>query len=161
MEEIAAALDRAMETIPSLTDVGPGSRLVGLAGTVSTLASLELGLVEYDRDQIHHEVLTAQAVGRWCDVLGAEALRERAKRFGLPAGRRDVIFAGALILREVMARLSQHDCIVSECDILDGLIQSMQDHWGRSRSVPDRLRACSGPGCPPGSARPNVRRESV
>ena len=133
-EEVAAAvtavateLDRAVEEVPPLAEVGPAGRLVGLAGTVSTLAGLELGLVAYDRDVIHHAVLTTEAVTRWCAVLGAERMGERAQRPGLPPGRQDVIFGGALVLREVMTGLGFRQCIVSEADILDGLIMSLQD----------------------------------
>ena len=101
----AAELDRAVAAIPALAETAQGPRrLVGLAGTVSTLASLELGLAEYDRERIHHAVLTLEAVARWCDVLGAEPVAARARRRGLPAGRQDVIFGGALVLREVMRR---------------------------------------------------------
>ena len=126
VQAIEAELDRAAEVIPPLADASRSARLVGLAGTVSTLAAMELGLAEYDRERIHHAVLTAAAVRRWCDVLGAEPLAERARRPGLPAGRRDVIFGGALVLREVMTRFGFRQCIVSEADILDGLIMSMK-----------------------------------
>ena len=123
---IGVELDHALDAIPTLADLGPAARLVGLAGTVSTLASLELGLVDYDRQRIHHAVLAAEAVGRWCDVLGPERVAERARRPGLPVGRQDVIFGGALVLREVMSRLGLQACIVSEADILDGLIGSLR-----------------------------------
>jgi exopolyphosphatase/guanosine-5'-triphosphate,3'-diphosphate pyrophosphatase len=126
VKAIAAELDRAGEEIPPLANLGPAARLVGLAGTVSTLASLELGLADYDRERIHHAVLTAEVVGRWCDVLGAERVAERARRPGLPVGRQDVIFGGALVLREVLHRLDLRACIVSESDILDGLVMSIQ-----------------------------------
>ena len=126
VQAIGAELDRATEAIPPLVEVGRAGRLVGLAGTVSTLAALELGLAEYDRERIHHAVLTAASVEGWCAVLGAEPLAERARRRGLPAGRRDVIFGGALVLREVMTRFALSQCIVSEADILDGLIMSIK-----------------------------------
>jgi exopolyphosphatase / guanosine-5'-triphosphate,3'-diphosphate pyrophosphatase len=126
---IATELDRATVAIPALADPGrPLRRLVGLAGTVSTLAGLELGLTGYDRARIHHAVLTRDAIERWCDVLGAEPVALRARRPGLPAGRRDVIFGGALVLREVLRRFDLPGCIVSESDILDGLILSMRPH---------------------------------
>ena len=131
-EQVAAAvivigteLDRAVGAVPDFGDLGPGARLVGLAGTVSTLAALELGLSEYDRDRIHHTVLTRAAVVRWSDVLGAETIAERSQRPGLPEGRQDVIFGGALVLREVMARFGFSECLVSESDILDGLVMSV------------------------------------
>lgn len=124
---IATELDRAVQVVPPLADLGSSARLVGLAGTVSTLASLEMGLVEYDRDQIHHTALSAEAVARWCAALGAESVEQRAQRPGLPPGRQDVIFGGALVLREVMIRFGFGECIVSEADILDGLIMSLRD----------------------------------
>jgi exopolyphosphatase/guanosine-5'-triphosphate,3'-diphosphate pyrophosphatase len=131
VQAIGVELDRATAAIPVLVDQGGPLRLVGLAGTVSTLASLELGLADYDREQIHHAVLTAESVAHWCDVLAAEPVAERARRPGLPPGRQDVIVGGALVLREVMARFALPECIVSEADILDGLIMSLQEQEER------------------------------
>jgi exopolyphosphatase / guanosine-5'-triphosphate,3'-diphosphate pyrophosphatase len=122
---IGRELDRAQSEIPSLGALGPRDRLVGLAGTVSTLATLELGLTDYERDRIHHSVLSRHAVDKWCKVLGTEPVAERAQRVAIPEGRRDVIFGGALVLRESMSRLGFEDCIVSEADILDGLVMSI------------------------------------
>jgi exopolyphosphatase / guanosine-5'-triphosphate,3'-diphosphate pyrophosphatase len=122
---IGTELERAETVIPPLAETGRATRLVGLAGTVSTLAGLELGLAAYERERIHHAVLTAEAVERWCAVLGRESLAERARRPGLPVGRQDVIFGGALVLREVMRRFPLSTCTVSEADILDGLVMSM------------------------------------
>jgi exopolyphosphatase/guanosine-5'-triphosphate,3'-diphosphate pyrophosphatase len=123
---IGAALDWAENELPALTRLHDDeARLVGLAGTVSTLASLELGLVEYEREQIHHSVLTRTMVGQWCAILGAETVAQRAARPAMPEGRQDVIFGGALVLREVMERFIFDRCIVSESDILDGLVMSI------------------------------------
>ena len=122
---IDAELDRATRAISELDRLDRDDRMIGLAGTVSTLAMLELGLERYDRDRIHHARLTRGAVDRWCRVLGAETVAQRARRAGLPEGRRDVIFGGALILQRVMGRLHQEECLVSESDILDGLVLSL------------------------------------
>jgi exopolyphosphatase/guanosine-5'-triphosphate,3'-diphosphate pyrophosphatase len=126
VDAIGTELDRAVGAVPDFGNLGPGDRLVGLAGTVSTLAMLELDLSEYRRDRIHHAVLSRAAVERWCDVLGAETVATRARRKSLPEGRQDVIFGGALILREVMRRFGASDCLVSESDILDGLVLSLR-----------------------------------
>ena len=136
---IGRELDRAAREIPLLVDAGGSARLIGLAGTVSTLASLELGLSHYDRDRIHHAVLSRQAVGRWCEVLGAERIADRARRPGLPAGRQDVILGGALVLHEVMCRFDLHECIVSEADILDGLVLSLRISPGSGSPAPGRV----------------------
>ena len=106
------------------------ARLVGLAGTVSTLATLEFGLTDYDRDRIHHSVLSRDAVESWCSVLGSEAVALRERRPAISAGREDVIFGGALVLRETMRRFGFAECIVSEADILDGLVMSLGVHAG-------------------------------
>jgi exopolyphosphatase / guanosine-5'-triphosphate,3'-diphosphate pyrophosphatase len=122
---IGAELGRAVEAVPMLDDLRPGSRLIGLAGTVSTLSMLEQGMVEYDRERVHHSVLSAQSVAQWCHRLAAQPAVERAERPGMVAGREDVILGGALVLREVMGRLGFDKCVVSESDILDGLVTSV------------------------------------
>jgi exopolyphosphatase/guanosine-5'-triphosphate,3'-diphosphate pyrophosphatase len=124
--EIARELERAVRDVPALGALGLRDRLVGLAGTVSTLAALELGLTDYDRARIHHSVLSLDAVRKWCEVLGSERARSRAERAAIPEGRVDVIFGGALVLRECMSRFGVPECIVSESDILDGLVQSLR-----------------------------------
>jgi exopolyphosphatase/guanosine-5'-triphosphate,3'-diphosphate pyrophosphatase len=130
-EELAAAaravdaeLDRAVAVLPALAHAS-GRTLVGLAGTVSTLSALEQGVAGYDRERLHHSVLTAATVRRWCDDLAAEPSSARARRVGMVPGREDVIVGGALVLREVMARLGVGECLVSESDILDGLAMSV------------------------------------
>ena len=99
-------------------------RLVGLAGTVSTLASLHLGMAAYDRELIHHAVLTGADVGRWYGLLASEDRAARLARPGMVPGREDVIVGGVLILHAVMRRFGFDECLVSEADILDGLIAS-------------------------------------
>jgi exopolyphosphatase/guanosine-5'-triphosphate,3'-diphosphate pyrophosphatase len=123
---IHGELDRATSRIPVLARLGSGDRLVGLAGTVSTLASLELGLGHYERDRIHHSVLSCTSVAKWCDLLGAERVRDRAERAAITKGREDVIFGGALVLKETMLRFGFAECVVSEADILDGLVLELR-----------------------------------
>jgi exopolyphosphatase / guanosine-5'-triphosphate,3'-diphosphate pyrophosphatase len=103
----------------------PGSLLVGLAGTVSTLACLEFGIKEYDRARIHHSVLTRSAVERWLEVLSAETSRARLDHPGMVVGREDVIVGGALILSAVLETFGCDACLVSEDDILDGLVADL------------------------------------
>ncbi|HEY5109594.1 MAG TPA: hypothetical protein VII96_08280, partial [Acidimicrobiales bacterium] len=93
--------------------------------TVSTLVSVHKGLVEYDRDLVHHVVLTAADVRHWYGALAADTAAARLDRPGMVPGRQDVIVGGALILDEVMTRLGFAECLVSEADILDGLVASL------------------------------------
>jgi exopolyphosphatase/guanosine-5'-triphosphate,3'-diphosphate pyrophosphatase len=119
--EVAAQMESVVSAHPRFSDA---RRLVGLAGTVSTLASLQLGLGEYDRDRIHHSVLGAADVGGWFRRLASEPTADRLRRPGMVPGREDVIVGGAMILGAVMARFGFDQCLVSEADILDGLVAS-------------------------------------
>jgi exopolyphosphatase/guanosine-5'-triphosphate,3'-diphosphate pyrophosphatase len=132
---IRAELDRAVQEVPELGAIGAGDRLIGLAGTVSTLAMLQLGLRSYVREQIHHAVLTRMAVEQWRHVLGSESVATRSRRASLPDGRQDVIFGGVLVLDEVMRRLRLKECLVSESDILDGLVLSLRPQGSHSQRI--------------------------
>lgn len=121
---IHAYLDDVTREVPATLDA---ARLVGLAGTVSTVAAVEIGLAAYDRDRIHHFVLTRDAAE---DVFRTLALERRADRVhnpGLEAARADVIVGGAAILVTIMRHFDFGECLVSESDILDGLVMSIAD----------------------------------
>jgi exopolyphosphatase/guanosine-5'-triphosphate,3'-diphosphate pyrophosphatase len=120
---VRTELDRAAGALPRLSE--PNLTLVGLAGTVSTLAALTGGLTHFDRDKIHHSVLGAADVIEWCDRLAAEPAADRGRRPGMAAGREDVIVGGAVVLRDAMARFGFDRCLVSEADILDGIAASL------------------------------------
>ena len=121
----AAVTDEIMAERNGLPMLTPDSPLVGLAGTVSTLASLEAGVIEYDRARIHHAVLRREDVERWLAILSAEDAHTRLTCPGMSAGREDVIVGGALILAVVMSVFGRERCLVSEDDILDGLAASL------------------------------------
>ncbi len=125
-ETVAGELDRAERSVPWLASLRPSRRLLGLAGTVTTLAALEQRLATYRRELIHHSVLPAAVVDRWCTELAAEPAAARAVRPGMTPGREDVIVGGALVLSAVMARLHFDECVVSEADILDGLVETLR-----------------------------------
>ncbi|HET8559409.1 MAG TPA: Ppx/GppA phosphatase family protein [Marmoricola sp.] len=99
--------------------------LVGVAGTVTTVAAGVLGLAEYDRDAIHHAALRADdvvATGRALVGMSVSARRELGY---MHPGRADVIGAGALILERVLRRTATDTLLVSEHDILDGIAWSL------------------------------------
>ena len=118
-EQLATARD----DLPAL----PADPLfLGLAGTVSTIASLAGGLTTYERDRIHHAVLARSEVDRWTQLLASEDAQSRLRRPGMVSGREDVIVGGALILAVVMEVFDCRRCIVSEEDILDGLVETLR-----------------------------------
>ena len=126
-EELDAAvldISRAVGTALSYVD-GKNHHLVGLAGSVTTVAGIALDLPRYDADRIHHSVLTAAAVEEIAARLSAMDHAQRAAIPVMHPGRVDVIVAGALVLREIMRRTGSTEIIVSEHDILDGIAGSI------------------------------------
>jgi exopolyphosphatase/guanosine-5'-triphosphate,3'-diphosphate pyrophosphatase len=128
-EELAQALsvvedylDDVRRTIPG---IGGARRLVGLAGTVTTVAAVEIGLAEYDAERIHHFVLTRDAAEDVFRTLAMEKRADRAFNPGLERERVDVIVGGCVILVAILRRFGFGECLVSEHDILDGLVQSL------------------------------------
>lgn len=130
-EELASALSvvelHLDDVVAAIPQAPFASRLVGLAGTVSATAMIEQGLVEYDRDRVHHFELTKAAAE---DVFRTLATEDRAQRLsnpGMEPGRVDVIVGGLCILVRIMRAFDFDACLVSEADILDGLAMSQLD----------------------------------
>jgi exopolyphosphatase/guanosine-5'-triphosphate,3'-diphosphate pyrophosphatase len=96
------------------------SQGIGVAGTVTSLAALDLGLVEYDAERVHGHRMSEKAVKTQLERLAALPLAERREVPGLEPERAPVIVAGAAILLEVMRHLGLEEIEVSERDILDG-----------------------------------------
>ena len=99
--------------------------LVGLVGSVTTVAALALGLTHYDATRTHHARITAGQVHEVCARLLASTHAERAASPVIHPGRVDVIGAGALVLDTIVTRLGLPELLVSEHDILDGIALSL------------------------------------
>jgi exopolyphosphatase/guanosine-5'-triphosphate,3'-diphosphate pyrophosphatase len=127
-DEVAAAeseVDAALEQLRAVVPVHQARTAVGLAGSVTTVAALALGLPAYDRQAIH---LSRIASGDIAKITADLLAMSRAERAALPVmhpGRVDVIGAGALILRALVERFDLSEVLVSEADILDGIAWSL------------------------------------
>ncbi len=117
-----AWLDDVLRELPNL---GAAGTVVGLAGTVSTVASVEQGLATYDRDRVHHFTLTKEAVEDVFRTLATESRADRLHNPGLEEARADVIVGGCCALVAIYRRLGIEEVLVSEADILDGLALSL------------------------------------
>ena len=109
--------------MPSSLDA---ARLVGLAGTVTSMAAIEQGLPTYDRDKIHHFVLTRAAAEDVFRTVATEPRSRRRHNPGLEPDRVDVIVGGALILVAALRHFDFDECLVSESDILDGIVSELR-----------------------------------
>jgi exopolyphosphatase/guanosine-5'-triphosphate,3'-diphosphate pyrophosphatase len=119
--DIDAAIDLAAEHVP----IREAKTLVGVAGSVTTVSAIALGLPEYDRDRVHLSRIPAQTVRRVSADLLASTHAQRAANPVVHPGRVDVIGAGSLILAQIVDRLGLSEVVVSEHDILDGIALSL------------------------------------
>ncbi|QJT02182.1 Ppx/GppA family phosphatase [Streptomyces asoensis] len=119
--DIEAALDLAERTVP----LREARTLVGLAGSVTTVAAIALGLEAYDSTKIHHARIGLDRVRSISDDLLQATHEQRAAHPAMHPGRVDVIAAGALVLVAIMERIGAEEVVVSEHDILDGIAWSI------------------------------------
>ena len=101
--------------------MGTAKSVVGVAGTITTIAAVEIGLEPYDPQIIDGFVLSRRAAEDVFRTLATESLEIRKYNPGLEAARADVIVAGCCILVAVMRHWELEECLVRESDLLDGL----------------------------------------
>ncbi len=126
--QIAAAtadVDAALDVVAAKVPVAGARTLIGLAGSVTTVAGIALGLPGYDPVKIHHAVIPAAQVHEVTTGLLGQTREQRAAIPVMHPGRVDVIGGGALVLDRVMARFGFAQVVVSEHDILDGIAWSL------------------------------------
>jgi exopolyphosphatase/guanosine-5'-triphosphate,3'-diphosphate pyrophosphatase len=126
--QVAAAgadISDALDLVDTFVPLRTARTLIGVAGTVTTVAAMALGLPAYDAAAIHGSRVSALRVTEMSDRLLAMNHAERAAIPVMHPGRVDVIAAGALILRAVVERVGLDSVVASEHDILDGLAWSL------------------------------------
>lgn len=129
-DQVSAAtadVDAALAQAAATVDFAAAATVVGLAGSVTTVAALALGLPEYDPVAIQGSRISAGDVHRVATDLLAMSRRERAALPVMHPGRVDVIGAGALILDRLLVAAGADSVVASEHDILDGLALSVAD----------------------------------
>jgi exopolyphosphatase/guanosine-5'-triphosphate,3'-diphosphate pyrophosphatase len=104
---------------PAVEAVGGAAPAVGVAGTVTSLAAIEIG--RYDRALVHRHRLTRAAVEAMARRLAAMPVHERREVPGLDPARAGVIVAGAVIVAAAMDAAGRQELMVSETDLLDGV----------------------------------------
>lgn len=132
IEEATKQIDRALATAAETVPVAGARTLVGLAGSVATVAGIALGLSVYDPDLIHHARIPARRVREVTANLLGQTRAQRASNQVIHPGRVDVIGAGALILDRVMDQYGFAEVVASEHDILDGIAWSLVARGSRA-----------------------------
>lgn len=117
---VSDAVDNAVIEHPVLAQA---SRVVGVAGSIVTIAAVELGLHHFDAGRLHGMVLTKDAAEDVFRTLATESLADRLHNPGLPAERAGVIVAGCCLLVAIMRRLRLNEIVVSTHNLLDGVVR--------------------------------------
>ena len=129
-DQIAAAtadIDAAIAVADAVVEFSQAHTLVGLAGSVTTVAALALNLEEYDAIAINGSRISAKQVDEIADRLLRMTRAERAALSVMHPGRVDVIGGGALVLDRILKATGLSDVLASEHDILDGIAWSLAD----------------------------------
>ncbi len=120
---IANKLDETIEKIKQHKSL----LIIGVAGTITTLAAIDLKLEAYDSEKIHGHILNLERIKDIHKDLCGLDLEERKKVAGLDPGRADIIIGGTAIVLEILKMLDKREILVSERDILDGIIYTLID----------------------------------
>ena len=124
-EELVACLSVAeahlTDVVRELPDIAATRTFIGVAGTITTMAAVEIGLLTYDPARIHGFLLTKAAAEDVYRTLVTEALEDRVHNPGLQAERAEVIVGGSAITVAIMRYFGIDPLVVSERDLLDGL----------------------------------------
>lgn len=128
-EELSSAISVVHEFFAdveqAIPDLRSAATLVGLAGTITTVAAVEIGVPEYNPEAVHHFRLTHVAAEDVFRTLATEPARDRRHNPGLEEARVDVIVGGALVLVTLFRHFGFKEMLVSESDILDGIVRSI------------------------------------
>lgn len=125
VERAVTDIDKALEDVAAAITVPDARTLVGLAGSVTTVTAIALGLPSYDPARIHHARISAAAVHEVTRQLLSQTREQRAAIGSMHPGRVDVIGAGSLILDRIVQRFGFAEVVASEHDILDGIAWSL------------------------------------
>jgi exopolyphosphatase/guanosine-5'-triphosphate,3'-diphosphate pyrophosphatase len=128
-EELSVAVSVVRDHLADVDRAVPGAvhakTLVGTAGTVWTMGAIELGVDASESERIHHTRLSRSAAEDIFRTLATETIEERRHNPGLEPGRVDVIVGGVIVVVAAMRHWAFDEMLVSEADILDGLVRSI------------------------------------
>ena len=124
-EELTNAIGEVTDHVDDILREHPealeATSVVGVAGTIVTVAAVELGLAQFDASRLHGFVLTREAAEDVFRTLATESLADRVHNPGLPRERADIIVGGCCVLVALLRRLKIDSLVVSTHSLLDGV----------------------------------------
>ena len=129
-EELTNAISLVSDAIDDVAHnyplIGQIDRVVGVAGTIVTVAAVEVGQKTFEPSALHKLKLSREAVEDVFRTLATERLSDRVFNPGLPRDRADIIVGGCCVLVAVLRRLQISEIVVSQYNLLDGLISELR-----------------------------------
>jgi exopolyphosphatase/guanosine-5'-triphosphate,3'-diphosphate pyrophosphatase len=129
-EELTNAISLVSDAVDDVAHnyplIGHVERVVGVAGTIVTVAAVEVGQKTFDPSALHKLKLSREAVEDVFRTLATEPLSDRIFNPGLPRDRADIIVGGCCVLVAVMRRLQISEIVISQYNLLDGLISELR-----------------------------------
>ncbi len=129
-EELTNAISLVSDAVDDVAHnyplIGHVERVVGVAGTIVTVAAVEIGQKTFDPSALHKLKLSREAIEDVFRTLATEPLSDRVFNPGLPRDRADIIVGGCCVLVAVMRRLQISELTVSQYNLLDGLISELR-----------------------------------
>ena len=126
-EERAAVERTASEALSTVPESVRGAPVVGIAGTITTLAAVSLGMTTYDGARVHGHILQLAELERVVEMLALARLEDRKKIPGLEPKRADVIVAGGLVALAFLRRVGAPSVVVSDRGVRWGLAEELAD----------------------------------
>jgi exopolyphosphatase / guanosine-5'-triphosphate,3'-diphosphate pyrophosphatase len=128
-EELSVAVTAVRDHLADVDRAVPGAAhaktFIGTAGTAWTMGAIELGVDASESARIHHSRLSRAAAEEIFRTLATETFEQRRHNPGLEPGRVDVIVGGVIVIVSAMRHWGFDEMLVSEADILDGLVRSI------------------------------------
>lgn len=120
-QSLSQAIDEVRDQVAGYSMLSPQTMLIGVAGTLTTLAAIDLSLPTYDRNRVSGHILTLESIQRIFEALKTKSMKELTAYPQILAGRADVLLAGILILIEVMKKLNVGQITVSDRGLRYGI----------------------------------------
>jgi exopolyphosphatase / guanosine-5'-triphosphate,3'-diphosphate pyrophosphatase len=124
---LRCAVKDTLEECGGIMKPVPGKIFIGTAGTITTLAAMDLRLTEYDPGKVNGHTLSRETVNAIVQKLSVSTLNERRSMPGLDKGREDIILAGAVVTEEVMERFGFTTMIVSDWGLREGIVLDLYE----------------------------------
>jgi exopolyphosphatase/guanosine-5'-triphosphate,3'-diphosphate pyrophosphatase len=136
---LRSAVGESLDRHAGMVQPDPAGAFIGTAGTITTLAAVDQGLMEYDPDRINRHVLSRDFIDDLVRKLGVCTIEERKRIRGIERGREDIILAGAVIAQEIMNRSGHISMLVSDGGLREGIVLDLYEKLRKNKDPLNRF----------------------